>query len=45
MHIYISGGTGFIGSYVVKELSKAGHKITVLARNTEKACGPFPAWK
>lgn len=39
MHIYITGGTGFIGSYVVKELSREGHKITVLARDIDKAPG------
>jgi len=39
MRIYITGGTGFIGSHVVKELSKGGHRITVLARNPDKAPG------
>lgn len=33
MHIYMTGGTGFIGSYVLKELSRGRHRITVLARN------------
>ena len=36
MKIFTTGGTGFIGSYVVKTLSDAGHQITVLARNPEK---------
>ena len=36
MNIYVTGGTGFIGSYVVKELSKGQHNIVVLARNPEK---------
>lgn len=36
MKVYVTGGTGFIGSYVVKELSDKGHEIVVLARNPEK---------
>lgn len=39
MRIYLTGGTGFIGSYVVKELSSAGHSVTVLARDVNKAPG------
>ncbi len=35
MKILITGGTGFIGSYVVFNLSKK-HKITILARKPEK---------
>ncbi|MBY9005876.1 MAG: NAD(P)-dependent oxidoreductase [Candidatus Lokiarchaeota archaeon] len=36
MKIFLTGGTGFIGSYVVKELSDSNHEITILARNTNK---------
>ena len=36
MNIFLTGGTGFIGSYVVKNLSDAGHNITILARNPDK---------
>jgi UDP-glucose 4-epimerase len=36
MHIAITGGTGFIGSYVVNELVKNNYKITLLARNPDK---------
>jgi len=36
MKIFLTGGTGFIGSHVVKELSSQGHTITVLARNVQK---------
>jgi len=36
MHIVITGGTGFIGSYVVNELVKNNYKITLLARNPDK---------
>jgi UDP-glucose 4-epimerase len=36
MNIFLTGGTGFIGSYVTLELVKHNHKVTILARNTNK---------
>jgi UDP-glucose 4-epimerase len=36
MNIFLTGGTGFIGSYVAMELIKNGHNLTVLARNPNK---------
>ncbi|MBN1962902.1 MAG: NAD(P)-dependent oxidoreductase [Deltaproteobacteria bacterium] len=36
MNIYLTGGIGFIGSYVVKLLSDCGYAITVLAKNPFK---------
>jgi UDP-glucose 4-epimerase len=36
MEIFITGGTGFIGSYVVNELAQNGYKTTILARNPDK---------
>ena len=36
MKIFLTGGTGFIGLHVVKELSDNQHEIIVLARNTRK---------
>jgi UDP-glucose 4-epimerase len=36
MNIFLTGGTGFIGSYVTLELLKHNHKITILARNPDK---------
>jgi len=36
MNILLTGGTGFIGSYVLMALANEGHKITVLARNANK---------
>jgi UDP-glucose 4-epimerase len=39
MNCFLTGGTGFIGSYILKELSDNGYHITVLARNPEKIPG------
>ncbi|MBN2441353.1 MAG: NAD(P)-dependent oxidoreductase [Spirochaetales bacterium] len=36
MNIFLTGGTGFIGSYVTKILIDAGHSISLLARNPDK---------
>ena len=33
MKILIIGGTGFIGSYVIKEAIKRGHEVVVIKRN------------
>ncbi|MDD5579749.1 MAG: TIGR01777 family oxidoreductase [Methylobacter sp.] len=43
MKILITGGTGFIGSALVRSLSEQGNAITVLSRNPDKVgkiCGP-----
>jgi UDP-glucose 4-epimerase len=36
MKIFLTGGTGFIGSYVAKAFLDNGHALTILARNTGK---------
>lgn len=36
MKVYITGGTGFIGSYIVKALSDKKHEIIILAREPRK---------
>lgn len=42
MNILITGGTGFIGSQIVTDLLKAGHHVTVCARNVNYAKNIFP---
>jgi len=37
MHVFVTGGTGHIGSYIIPELIAAGHKVTGLARSDESA--------
>ncbi|RYE82130.1 MAG: NAD-dependent epimerase/dehydratase family protein, partial [Myxococcales bacterium] len=37
MHVFITGGTGFIGSAIIGELLAAGHTVTGLARTPEAA--------
>lgn len=42
MNILMTGGTGFIGGALTKELAAQGHTVTVLSRNTDKVakqCG------
>ncbi|MBN1925124.1 MAG: NAD(P)-dependent oxidoreductase [Prolixibacteraceae bacterium] len=36
MKVFVTGGTGFIGSHVVKALVDNNHSVVVLARNIEK---------
>jgi len=33
---FVTGGTGFVGSYIVKILAKRGHDVTVLVRESSK---------
>ncbi len=36
MKIFLTGGTGFIGSYILMKLLEEGHDVIVLARNPKK---------
>lgn len=36
-HIFITGGTGFVGEALIPALLQAGHRLTVLSRNPAKA--------
>ena len=37
MRIFLTGGTGYVGSAVLDALVRAGHRVDVLVRNTERA--------
>ncbi len=39
MKVALTGGTGFIGSYIAMELIASGHEVKILARNADKV--PF----
>ena len=37
MHVLVTGGTGFVGSYLCDELASRGHDVIALARNPREA--------
>jgi dihydroflavonol-4-reductase len=37
VRILITGGTGFVGSHVCRQLMAAGHAVRLLVRDAEKA--------
>lgn len=41
MHVLVTGGTGFIGTALVKQLLGAGHRVTVLTRQPQRALARF----
>ncbi len=42
MKVFVTGGTGFIGPYVVRELSKRGHKLFILSSHPKSQTLDFP---
>lgn len=40
-HVLVTGGTGFIGSELVKQLLAAGHQVTILSRKPAQAVQSF----
>ena len=36
MHIFLTGATGFVGSYILRELVRQGHTVRCLLRDTEE---------
>ncbi|RWX81160.1 SDR family oxidoreductase [Neorhizobium lilium] len=37
MHVFVTGGTGHIGPYIISDLIAAGHEVTALARSDKAA--------
>jgi uncharacterized protein YbjT (DUF2867 family) len=37
MRVFVTGGTGHIGSYIIPDLIAAGHEVTGLARSDTSA--------
>jgi len=42
MKVFITGGTGFVGSYLSKELAREGLQITILTRGGKPPAPPAP---
>jgi uncharacterized protein len=43
MNFFMTGGTGFVGSYLSKQLAQQGHAITILTRSSRPRPGADPA--
>ena len=39
MRIFLTGGTGFLGGEILRELLRRGHEVTALARSPQRAAG------
>ena len=42
MKVFMTGGTGFVGSYLSRDLAQAGHTITILTRRAQPPAPPRP---
>jgi uncharacterized protein (TIGR01777 family) len=40
MKVFMTGGTGFVGTYLSRELLKEGHSVTILTRRTQPPPAP-----
>ena len=43
MKVFMTGGTGFVGAYLSRDLVQAGHTITILSRRAQPPAPPRPA--
>jgi uncharacterized protein (TIGR01777 family) len=41
MKIFITGGSGFVGTYLSREMAREGHEVTILTRS-ERSVAPTP---
>jgi len=42
MKVFMTGGTGFVGTYLSRDLVQAGHDITILSRRAQPPAQPRP---
>jgi hypothetical protein len=42
MKVFMTGGTGFVGTYLSRDLVQAGHTITILSRRAQPPAPPRP---
>lgn len=41
--VLVAGGTGFIGSHIVRQLIRQGHRVIVMSRNPDRSRNSVPA--
>lgn len=42
MKIFLTGGTGFVGSYLTRRLAQMGHQLTIVTRSPQKGRAALP---